>query len=476
MLEYEAVIGLEVHAQLKTRSKLFCSCCTSYGEEPNSNVCPVCAGMPGALPVLNKKAVQFAVKMALAVGCKVHRNSVFARKNYFYPDLPKGYQISQYECPLAREGKLGISVDDQEKEISIVRIHMEDDAGKSIHAKSEDLSYVDLNRTGIPLIEIVSGPELGSADEAVAYLKALRSILIYLDISEANMEEGNFRCDANVSVRPAGREDLGTRTELKNLNSFRFVHKALEFEINRQIGLLLDGEQVVQETRLFDEVQGVTRPMRGKEEAHDYRYFPDPDLAPVQLQERELSLWAAQLPELPRAKLQRFVNDYSLPVQDAQNLISEPALADYFEQTVANFPYARTVANWILTEMLHELKAQNISVQDCRFGPDSLAALLQLIEMQQISIKIGKQIFPDLFSSGQDPEQYVQAQGLLQISDQGHLEQIVRTVLQENPDEAMKFRQGKKKLLGFFMGRVMAKTKGQANPQLVGELLRQELE
>lgn len=476
MLEYEAVIGLEVHAQLKTRSKLFCSCSTRYGEQPNSNVCPVCAGMPGALPVLNKKAVQFAAKMALAVGCKVHRNSVFARKNYFYPDLPKGYQISQYECPLAREGKLSISVGDQEKEVSIVRIHMEDDAGKSIHAKSEDLSYVDLNRTGIPLIEIVSGPDLGSADEAVAYLKALRSILIYLDISEANMEEGNFRCDANVSVRPAGREDLGTRAELKNLNSFRFVHKALEFEINRQIGLLLDGEQVVQETRLFDEIQGVTRTMRGKEEAHDYRYFPDPDLAPVQLQEKELSLWAAQLPELPRAKLMRFVNDYSLPGQDAQNLIAEPALANYFEQTVAKFPCARTVANWILTEMLHELKAQNISVQDCKFGPDSLASLLQLIEMQKISIKIGKQIFPDLFSSGQDPEQYVQAQGLLQISDQEHLGQIVRTVVQENPEEALKFRQGKKKLLGFFMGRVMAKTKGQANPQLVGELLRQELE
>ena len=476
MSEYEAVIGLEVHAQLKTRSKLFCSCSTSYGQEPNSNVCPVCSGMPGTLPVLNRKAVEYAAKMALAVDCNVQGDSVFARKNYFYPDLPKGYQISQYESPLARNGKLSIRVGDEEKQVNILRIHMEDDAGKSIHSRVENLSYVDLNRAGIPLIEIVSGPDMTSAEEAVAYLKMLRSILIYLDVCDANLEEGNFRCDANISVRPAGREELGTRTELKNLNSFRFVHRALDYEINRQIQLLQDGEQVVQETRLFDEAQGITKSMRGKEEAHDYRYFPDPDLVPVHLQAKQLELWTEQLPELPKARLDRFVQEYALPVQDAQILIGEPALAEYFERTVAKFSCARTVCNWILTEMLHELKEQDIRVQECSMSPEALAALLRLIDSQKISIKIGKQIFPELFASGQDPEQYVEEQGLLQISDQQELQDVVREVVRENPDEAQKYRQGKKKLLSFFMGQVMKKTKGQANPQVVNELLQQELQ
>ncbi|MGM0424221.1 MAG: Asp-tRNA(Asn)/Glu-tRNA(Gln) amidotransferase subunit GatB [Thermodesulfobacteriota bacterium] len=476
MTEYEAVIGLEVHAQLKTRSKLFCACSTSFGQEPNTNVCPVCTGMPGALPVLNKRAVEYAAKMALAVDCQINQDSVFARKNYFYPDLPKGYQISQYESPLAREGRLMLRMEDREQEVRIVRIHMEDDAGKSIHAPSEGLSYVDLNRTGIPLIEIVSGPDLGSADEAVAYLRMLRSILIYLGICDANMEEGNFRCDANVSVRPAGREDMGTRTELKNLNSFRFVHKALSYEIERQVDLLQDGEEVVQETRLFDEARGVTRTMRGKEEAHDYRYFPDPDLVPIKLQQQDLDLWAAQLPELPRDKLERFMQSYGLTLQDSETLIADPGLADYFERAAAEFPFAKTVANWIQTEMLRELKEQEIQVQDCRLAPESLASLLELIRQDQISIKIGKQIFPELFSTGQDPEQYVQDKGLLQISDQDSLQQVVQEVVQEHPQEAQKYKQGKKKLLGFFMGRVMEKTQGQANPQLVNELLRQELE
>jgi aspartyl-tRNA(Asn)/glutamyl-tRNA(Gln) amidotransferase subunit B len=353
---------------------------------------------------------------------------------------------------------------------------MEDDAGKSIHSPSEGLSYVDLNRTGIPLIEIVSGPDLGSADEAVAYLKMLRSILIYLGICDANMEEGNFRCDANVSVRPQGREAMGTRTELKNLNSFRFVHKALSYEIERQIDLLQDGEEVVQETRLFDEAKGQTRTMRGKEEAHDYRYFPDPDLVPIKLQKQELEVWSAQLPELPRAKLERFLQDYGLPLQDAETLISDPDLADYFERAAAEFAWAKTVANWIQTEMLRELKEQEMSVQDCKLAPEALAKLLEMIRQDKISTKIGKQIFPELFSTGQDPEQLVQEHGLLQISDEHSLQQVVQTVVQEHPQEAQKYKQGKKKLLGFFMGRVMEKTQGQANPQLVNELLQRELE
>ncbi|MFP4671859.1 MAG: Asp-tRNA(Asn)/Glu-tRNA(Gln) amidotransferase subunit GatB [Desulfohalobiaceae bacterium] len=476
MTEYEAVIGLEVHAQLKTRSKLFCACSTSFGQEPNTNVCPVCTGMPGALPVLNKRAVEYATKMALAVDCHINQDSVFARKNYFYPDLPKGYQISQYERPLAREGRLRLRLENMDKEVRIVRIHMEDDAGKSIHAPSEGLSYVDLNRTGIPLIEIVSGPDIGSADEAVAYLKMLRSILIYLDICDANMEEGNFRCDANVSVRPAGREEMGTRTELKNLNSFRFVHKALSYEIDRQIDLLQDGEEVVQETRLYDEAQGITKTMRGKEEAHDYRYFPDPDLVPVMIRQQEQQAWASQLPELPRAKLERFMQDYQLPLQDAEILIADPALAEYFEKAVAGFSCAKTVANWIQSEMLRELKEQNIQVQECALSPESLAKLLELIQQDKISTKIGKQIFPELFKTGQEPEQYVQEKDLLQISDQGSLQQVVQEVVLEHPKEAQKYKQGKKKLLGFFMGRVMEKTQGQANPQLVNELLQKELQ
>ncbi len=475
-MSFEAVIGLEVHAQLNTRSKLFCSCSTGFGQEPNTHVCPVCAGMPGALPVINKKAVEYAAKMALAVGCTVNPSSVFARKNYFYPDLPKGYQISQYETPLAEHGQLDIETEAGEKTVRIVRIHMEDDAGKSIHAPGENMSFVDLNRTGVPLIEIVSGPDLASADDAVAYLKGMRSILRSLNICDANMEEGNFRCDANVSVRPRGESVLGTRTELKNMNSFRHVHKALEFEISRQTALLEDGEAIVQETRLFDQDKGQTRAMRGKEEAHDYRYFPDPDLVPITIPEDEVRSWHKELPELPQAKARRFVQAYGLPRDDALLLTQERDMADYFEAAAAEGVSAKEVSNWMLTEMQRELKEQDVKAAEAKFRPAQLAALINLIAQGSISNSIGKQIFSELFASGQDPQAYVQAKNLVQISDQDQLEDIVAQVLEENPDEVQAYQGGRTKLLSFFMGQVMKKTKGQANPQKVNALLKSRLE
>jgi aspartyl-tRNA(Asn)/glutamyl-tRNA(Gln) amidotransferase subunit B len=476
MSGYEAVIGLEVHAQLKTESKLFCACSTAFGQKPNSNTCPVCTGMPGALPVPNKRAVEYAAKMALAVDCTVRPKSFFARKNYFYPDLPKGYQISQYEEPLAESGRLEILVDGARKTVGIIRIHMEDDAGKSIHVPAENKSYVDLNRTGVPLIEIVSGPDIRSADEAVAYLKSLRSILVYLGICDGNMQEGNFRCDANVSLRPRGQEAFGTRTELKNMNSFRHVHKALAYEIDRQQALLEDGEQVVQETRLFDEAKGTTRSMRGKEEAHDYRYFPDPDLVPLLITEEEIERWGQELPELPMARLHRFMEEYGLPAQDAEVLTAERDLADYFEAAAGHFTEYKTVSNWMLSEMLRELNESELRASEAPLRPSQLAELLKLIHEDAISAKIGKQIFPEVFKHGSDPRSYIEDKGLAQISDSDELAGVVSEVIRENPDEAKAYQGGKKKLLSFFMGQVMKKTQGQANPKLVNEMLRRQLD
>ncbi len=472
---YEAVIGLEVHAQLKTRSKLFCSCSTEFGQEPNTNVCPVCTGMPGALPVVNRRAVEFAAQMALAVECTVNEHSVFARKNYFYPDLPKGYQISQYEAPLAEHGTLTIQAGDDSKSVGIIRIHMEDDAGKSIHSSVDNMSFVDLNRTGVPLIEIVSNPDLRSPDEAVAYLKALRNILIYLGICDGNMEEGNFRCDANVSLRPRGQAAFGTRTELKNMNSFRHVHRALSYEIQRQEDLLQDGESVVQETRLYDDEKGITRTMRGKEEAHDYRYFPDPDLVPLQLDPEDIKQWKAGIPELPMPKLQRFVQDYGLPLEQARILTDERDLADYFEEVVRCCGLAKEAANWMSSEMIREMREKHISAAESPLSAEHFAALLKLVQKGTISTKIGKQIFPEIFLHGRDPEAFVQEKGFVQISDQSELESVVAEVLAENPGEVQAFKGGKKKLVSFFMGQVMKKTRGQANPKLVNELLLKQL-
>jgi aspartyl-tRNA(Asn)/glutamyl-tRNA(Gln) amidotransferase subunit B len=476
MPDYEPVIGLEVHAQLKTRTKIFCSCSTNFGDEPNANVCPVCSGMPGVLPVLNKRVVEFAVKMGLALDCEINTHSIFARKNYFYPDLPKGYQISQYEEPLCGPGYVAIETAGGEKRVGVTRIHLEEDAGKSIHSAVENVSFVDLNRTGVPLMEIVSEPDIRSPDEAVAYLKALRAILVYLGVCDGNMEEGSFRCDANVSVRPRGRAEFGTRTELKNMNSFRHVHKALEYEIDRQCDLLDDGEEVVQETRLFDASKNATFSMRGKEEAHDYRYFPDPDLVPVVLERAWIENWAGQLPELPAPRRRRFKQQYGLPADAADLLTSERDLADYFEAAAASYNEPRKIANWIMTDLLRELNQARIPAGRCKLPPESLAALVRLVDEGTISGKIGKEVFAEVFESGEDPEAVVKAKGLVQISDASQLEAVVDKVLAANPDECEAYRGGKKKLMGFFVGQVMRETKGQANPAMVNQLIAKKLE
>ncbi|MDQ7833724.1 MAG: Asp-tRNA(Asn)/Glu-tRNA(Gln) amidotransferase subunit GatB [Desulfovibrionaceae bacterium] len=475
MSRYEAVIGLEVHAQLRTKSKIFCSCSTAFGMEPNENVCAVCSGMPGVLPVLNEKVVEYAAKMGLAVGCRVNAASVFARKNYFYPDLPKGYQISQFETPICEHGHLAVTVDGSEKVVGITRIHMEEDAGKNIHSATENASFVDLNRTGVPLIEIVSEPDMRSAEEAVAYLKALRSILVYLGICDGNMEEGSFRCDANVSLRPFGQAELGTRAELKNMNSFRHVQKAIEYEIERQADLLDDGQAVIQETRLYNVDKGVTASMRGKEEAHDYRYFPDPDLVPLVVTDAQLAAWAAELPELPVARRDRFVSQYGLTPKDADVLTAERDVADYFEETARLCNEPKKAANWIMSELLRELNQAALTAAACPLPPAHLARLVTLVESGKISGKIGKQIFPEIFAQGLDPETYVDQKGLSQISDSLALESAVDRVLADNPDEVAAYKAGKTKLMGFFVGQIMKATKGQANPALVNELLGKKL-
>ncbi len=475
MPDYETVIGLEVHAQLRTESKLFCSCSTRFGQEPNTNVCEVCSAMPGVLPVLNKQAVEYAVMMSRAVNCTVNPRSVFARKNYFYPDLPKGYQISQYEEPLSEHGWVEIVTSQGAKRVGVTRIHMEDDAGKSIHSQVENVSFVDLNRAGTPLIEIVSEPDMRSPEEAVAYLKELHSILLYLGICDGNMEEGNFRCDANVSLRPVGQKEFGTRTELKNMNSFRHVLKGLEYEIERQRDMLDDGEKVVQETRLYDADKNATFSMRGKEEAHDYRYFPDPDLIPVLVDPDWTSRLEAALPELPRPRRARFMEQYGLPEQDADLLISQRDLAEYYEEAVQAYNEPKKIANWIMGDLLRELNQSGQRAAESAMRPAQLAALVRLVDEGKISSKIGKDSFADLFASGQDPAKYIKEKGLAQISDSGALEAEVDAVLAENPKEVENYRGGKKKLMGFFVGQVMRRTQGKANPALVNELLQKKL-
>ncbi|MFK4764828.1 Asp-tRNA(Asn)/Glu-tRNA(Gln) amidotransferase subunit GatB [Desulfobaculum sp. SPO524] len=475
MAQYEAVIGLEVHAQLKTKSKLFCSCSTQFGKEPNSNVCPVCTGQPGSLPVLNRRAVEYATKMALAIGCTVNERSIFARKNYFYPDLPMGYQISQFDLPIAEHGKVDIDVDGAKKTIGVTRIHMENDAGKSVHSQADNASYVDLNRAGTPLIEIVSEPDMRSPEEAVAYLRCLHSILLYLGICDGNMEEGNFRCDANVSIRPVGQEEFGTRAELKNMNSFRNVQRAIAYEISRQEDLLDDGEAVVQETRLFDADKGVTRSMRGKEEAHDYRYFPDPDLVPLVLDHDWVEELRAGLPELPAARRARFIEQYGLPESDAELLTGDRALADYFEKTVDAYDQPKKVCNWISTDILRMVNECGGSIASCGLAPEEFATLVRIVDEGVINQKVGKNVLGELFAEGGDPEAYVKDKGLVQISDTSALETAVDEVIADNPSEVEAFRGGKTKLMGFFVGQVMRKTKGQANPKLVNQILADKL-
>ena len=475
MPEYEVVIGLEVHAQLRTNTKIFCSCSTKFGKEPNENTCPVCTGMPGVLPVLNRRAVEYGMKMAMAVDCTINHRSVFARKNYFYPDLPNGYQISQFDLPIAEHGHVMIKTSKGEKRIGITRIHMENDAGKNIHSQTENVSFVDLNRTGVPLLEIVSEPDMRSAEEAVAYLKVLRSILVYLEICDGNLEEGSFRCDANVSIRPVGQEEFGTRAELKNMNSFRNIQRAIEYEVERQKDVLADGEKVIQQTRLFDAAKGVTRAMRGKEEAHDYRYFPDPDLLPLVVDEEQLSGWKQELPELPQARLVRFMDAFGLPEYDAEVLTAEKDVADYFEQAVSEYAQPKKLSNWIMGEVLRILNDTDAAIKDAPFGPEKLAKLVRIVDEGMVSGSIGKKILNEVFATGQDPEEYAKAKGMVQISDTGSIEGFVDEVIAENPDEVERFRNGEKKLTGFFVGQVMKKSRGKANPGLVNQLLAKKI-
>jgi aspartyl-tRNA(Asn)/glutamyl-tRNA(Gln) amidotransferase subunit B len=475
-MEFEPVIGLEVHAQLKTKTKIFCACSTSFGAPPNSHTCPVCLGMPGVLPVLNKKVVDYTLRMALATNCTITRESRFARKNYFYPDLPKGYQISQYELPIAEHGFIDIEINGGLQRIGITRIHMEEDAGKLGHDPDRPVSMVDFNRTGVPLMEIVSEPDMRSADQAGTYLRQLRSIVRYLAICDGNLEEGSFRCDANVSIRPRGQEKLGTRTELKNLNSFKHVEKAILYEISRQKEALLDGGQIVQETRLWDPAKNKTTSMRGKEEAHDYRYFPDPDLLPLVIDSDWIQSVEKSLPELPDQRKQRFMKEFDLPSYDAGLLTSDRELADYFEACVRRFPHPKPVSNWVMGSLLGLLNAQDKTIAESPVSPQDLAQLLALIEEGVISGKIAKTVFDDMAQTGQPAKQIVEKKGLVQITDTDAIDHVVADIISNNPKEVEAYKNGRTKLLGFFVGQVMKKTRGKANPKLVNELLKKKLE
>jgi aspartyl-tRNA(Asn)/glutamyl-tRNA(Gln) amidotransferase subunit B len=477
-MEYEPVIGLEVHAQLLTQSKIFCTCSTLFGGEPNSLTCPVCTGLPGSLPVLNQKVLEFTLRAALATHCRVAPYSQFARKNYFYPDLPKGYQISQYELPLALDGYIDIQNDAQKKRIGIIRIHMEEDAGKLMHDLSSERvahSYVDFNRTGVPLIEIVSAPDLRTPEEASAYLRKLRAILMFLDICDGNMEEGSFRCDANISLRPRGQEALGVKTEVKNMNSFRNVQRALDFEIRRQTALLDQGERIVQETRLWDAAKGVTSSMRGKEEAHDYRYFPDPDLVPMAIDPEWVESVRSSLPELPEAKKERFLHDYGIPEYDAEVLTTSKPLANYYEACLQIYNKPKGVSNWIMSELLRELKRDEREIEDCPVSAPHLAEMLKMIDDGIISGKIAKSVFEEMYRSGKRAEEIVQEKGWVQVTDFSEIEKIVDQVLSANTKEVEAYRKGKEKLFGFFVGQVMKATQGKANPQMVNHLLKKKL-
>lgn len=469
-MQYEAVIGLEVHAQLLTESKIFCSCSTQFGAEPNTQVCPVCLGMPGVLPVLNKKAVEYTIKTGLAMNCKISPYSRFARKNYFYPDLPKGYQISQYELPLCEDGYLEITTDGERRKIRIKRIHLEEDAGKNIHDLS-GYSFVDFNRTGVPLMEIVSEPDIKTPKEAALYMKKLRAILRYLGVCDGNLEQGSLRCDANVSVRPVGSQEYGVKTEIKNINSFRFVEKALEYEIKRQIKLINNGEKIIQETRLWDSVTGTTQSMRSKEEAHDYRYFPEPDLAPVVVSSDWIEKIKENMPELPDAKIERFIKEYGLPVYDAEILTEEKSLSEWFEEAVRLGGKPKEVANWIMVELLRVLNEENKDITECNFKPSQLVELVNLVDKGIINRNIAKEVFEEIYKTGKSAELIVKEKGLTQISDDSVIIEAIKEVVEKNPKEVDRFKKGEEKLIGFFVGQVMKLTKGKANPKLVNELV-----
>ena len=472
--KFEPVIGLEVHAQLLTDTKIFCSCKNAYGAPPNSLTCPVCLGMPGTLPVLNRKAVEYAIKMGLATDCSITAFSRFARKHYFYPDLPKGYQISQYDEPLCQNGKIKIQVNGIEKNIGITRIHLEEDAGKSIHGF--DNTLVDFNRCGVALIEIVSEPDLRSPEEAYAYLTKLKQILEYLEICDCNMEEGSLRCDANISLRPIGEEKFGTKTEMKNMNSFRGVERALRFEIERQKAILEKGKNIIQQTMLWDEAKGEARPMRSKEESHDYRYFPEPDLVPIEVEENWKTKILNDLPELPDQKYFRFLNKYNLRHYDAAILTSDKYLAEYFERVNDLINDPQLVSKWIQGEVLRTLSQKNLTPKQIPLAAENLGELLNLIKAGTISANIAKEVFDKMVENNESAKIIVEREKLIQVSDDSELEQIIQTVISENPNEVERYRRGAKNLFAFFMGQVMKKTKGKANPSVANNLLRKTLD
>jgi aspartyl-tRNA(Asn)/glutamyl-tRNA(Gln) amidotransferase subunit B len=479
-MNYETVIGLEAHAHLLTESKIFCGCPTRFGDEPNHNTCPVCMGFPGVLPVLNKKVVEFAIRAGLATHCEIARTSRWARKNYFYPDLPKGYQISQYELPVCERGFLEIESGGTKKKIRLTRIHMEEDAGKNIHDVRGDYSLVDLNRAGVPLLEIVSEPDLRSAEEATAYLKKLRAILQYLEVCDGNMEEGSFRCDANISVRPAGASEFGTKIEIKNLNSFKAVEKALASEIERQIDTLSEGGRLTQETRLWDADREVTRSMRSKEFAHDYRYFPDPDLLPLVIDEKWIAAIKATMPELPEARGQRFIVEYGLPPYDAALLTSRKDVADYFEVAVKIHSNPKAISNWVMGDLFRVIKEKRLdealSIADWPVPAEHLAAMIKMIDDGKISGKIAKGLFTEMLATGAAPEAIVRAKDLEQVSDTGSIESAIDQVLAAQSKQVADYRAGNEKIFGFLVGQVMKATRGKANPQIVNELLKNKLQ
>lgn len=473
--KYEPVIGLEVHAQLLTETKLFCSCSTKFGNEPNTNICPVCLGHPGVLPVLNKKAVEFAVMMGIATNCKINSHSIFARKNYFYPDLPKGYQISQYEEPLCENGFITITKKDgSEKIIRIKRIHLEEDAGKSIHDKS-DSTLIDVNRCGIPLIEIVSQPDINSPEEAYLYLMKIKQLVQYLEICDGNMEEGSLRCDANVSVRKVGETKLGVKTEIKNMNSFRNVEKAIKFEIERQIDLLEDGEEVVQQTLLWNADLEEAYPMRTKEEEQDYRYFPDPDLTPLLVDELWLEKIKNAIPELPDIKLKRFIESYSIPNYDAEIITQDKSLANYYEKVVAHTKEYKLASNWLMVDVMSILNSENITINKFTISPENLAKLINLISEGVISSKIAKEVFQIMLKDDKDPNLIVKEKNLAQINDKNLIRDLVLKVLDSNINQVDEYLSGKEKVFGFFVGQIMKQTQGKANPQLLNKVLLEEL-
>jgi aspartyl-tRNA(Asn)/glutamyl-tRNA(Gln) amidotransferase subunit B len=475
-MNYETVIGLEVHAELSTESKIFCGCSTTFGAPPNTQTCPICLGHPGVLPVLNQQALEFAMKASLALHCTVAEISKFDRKNYFYPDSPKAYQISQFDQPVGEHGWIDIEVAGRTKRIGITRIHLEEDAGKLVHAEGDYASLVDFNRVGVPLIEIVSEPDIRSAEEARAYLEKIKAILQFCEVSDVKMEQGSLRCDANISLRPYGQEQFGTKTELKNMNSFRNVHRAIEYEQARQAEVLTNGAKIVQETRRWDDANARTLTMRGKEEAHDYRYFPDPDLIKLHIDRDWVARVQAAIPELPDQRRERYVNDFGLSAEDAGVLTSSKAISDFFDQTAADGANPKACANWIMGDLMGYLNAEQLELTDVKITAQGLGEMIKLLEQGTISSKIAKTVFKEMLETGKEPAKIVEEKGLVQISDEGELTRIVSEIVAAHPQSVEDYKAGKTQAIGFLVGQVMKATKGKANPGLVNQLLKKELD